>query len=53
MKIINAEFQDLYQEIHQALRMALPPMSDTEFFLKLHFVIHMMDIIPQNDFQLQ
>ena len=53
IKIINVEFESLYLEIHQALRQALPAMSDMEFFLKLHFVIHMMDIIPQNDFRLQ
>ncbi|MCB2205532.1 TetR/AcrR family transcriptional regulator [bacterium] len=53
MKLINDDFNNLYEEIHHALRNALPPMSDTEFFLKLHFVIHMMDIIPKNDYQLR
>ena len=52
-KLINGEFEIVYQKLHLALRAALPPMSDMEFFLKLHFMMHLMDIIPQNDFHLQ
>lgn len=52
-RLINAEFDTIYQELHSSLRAALSPMSDMEFYLKLHFIIHLMDVIPRNDFHLR
>lgn len=53
IQIFNNEFDHFYQQLRTALRAALPPMTDNEFFLKLHFMIHLMDFIPEQDFHLQ
>jgi len=52
-RLINTEYDLIYEELHRSLRAALPPMSDMEFYLKLHFVIHLMDSIPQHDYHLR
>jgi AcrR family transcriptional regulator len=49
-KLINAEFSVVFQKFDRALRATLPPMSDVEFILKIHFLVHLMDTIPENDF---
>ena len=52
-RLINAEFEPVYKEMQRSLRAALPPMSDVEFYLKLHFLIHLMEVIPKYDVHLQ
>ncbi len=51
-RLINSEFKVSIEGFNQALRGALPPMSDFEFNIKIFFFLQLLDSVPENDFHL-